>query len=328
MATEIYIVSGFLGAGKTTLIQKLLREAFQGQRVAIIENDFGEISIDAAVLRSGGFEVREMNSGCICCSLSGNFVGALTELLERFEPETVIIEPSGVGKLSDVVRVCSDKRIVSQAHVAAKITVADARRCRMYLDNFGEFFEDQIMNADVVVLSRTDGYSGTADAVRMIKQKNPRAAVISAPQNEVTAENILGSAISQSDGDGHNHTCAHNHGCVHAHHNHDDHDDHKDPSDHRVHSHTAEEAFQTVTVYTEKVFSQRELREAAREMECGAAGTVLRAKGIVRGKLGYWEFQYAAGDLVLRRTNTEGGVLCIIGRGLDRRRLTALCGGA
>ena len=146
MTTEIYIISGFLGAGKTTLIQKLIKESFQKDKVVLIENDFGEISIDAALLKSSGIEVKEINAGCICCSLSGDFVKAVKELLDRFHPDKIIIEPSGVGKLSDIVKACSDQRIQQLAKVKSKITIVDVKRCKVYLHNFGEFFEDQIEN--------------------------------------------------------------------------------------------------------------------------------------------------------------------------------------
>lgn len=182
MATEIYVISGFLGAGKTTLIQKLPKEAFDKEKVVLIENDFGEISVDAALLKSGGIEVKEINAGCICCSLSGDFVKALRELLDRFRPDTIIIEPSGVGKLSDIAKACSDPRILPLADVKAKITVADVKRCRMYLENFGEFFEDQIRNADLILLSRTEAFPDRIDdAYRLIKSLNEHVTILSAP---------------------------------------------------------------------------------------------------------------------------------------------------
>ncbi len=158
MATEIILVSGFLGAGKTTLVQKLLKEAFTGQRIALIENDFGEISIDAALLQTSGFQVREISSGCICCSLSGDFVKALKELLDACHPDRILIEPSGVGKLSDIIQACADARLRGLVRISRKITVVDVKRCAMYLENFGEFFEDQIRHTDAVVLSRVEAY--------------------------------------------------------------------------------------------------------------------------------------------------------------------------
>ena len=155
MAVDVFIVSGFLGAGKTTFIQKLMREVFRGVRLAVVENDFGEESVDASLLGTSGVLVTELNSGCICCSLSGDFVRAFLDMLGRFKPEKVIIEPSGVAKLSDVVRACEDPRIAQLAEVRGKITVVDASSCRKYADNFGEFFEDQIEHADTILLSRT-----------------------------------------------------------------------------------------------------------------------------------------------------------------------------
>lgn len=192
MAAEIYIISGFLGAGKTTLIQKLLKETFQKDKVALIENDFGEISVDAALLKSGGIEVKEINSGCICCSLFGDFVKALKELLNRFNPDKIIIEPSGVGKLSDIIRACSDSRIQPLAKVKTKITVVDVKRCKMYINNFGEFFEDQIQNADVVLLSRTEDFPDKInDAYNLVKGLNTHSSILSKPWSEITAKEIL-----------------------------------------------------------------------------------------------------------------------------------------
>ena len=180
MAAEIFVISGFLGAGKTTLIQKLLKEAFAKEKVALIENDFGEISVDAALLKSGGVEVREINSGCICCSLSGDFVKSLKELLDRFHPDKIVIEPSGVGKLSDIIKACSDPRILPHAEVKGKITIVDIKRYKMYLDNFGEFFEAQIQNADAVLISRVDDFPGRVNAAyEIVKGLNTHAVVFS-----------------------------------------------------------------------------------------------------------------------------------------------------
>ena len=192
MPAEIFIVSGFLGAGKTRLIQKLLRETFQNNKVVLIENDFGEISIDAALLKSGGIEVREINSGCICCSLAGNFLQALKEILDRFQPEKLLIEPSGVGKLSDVLTACNHTAIKPLAEIKRKITVVDVKRCKMYAENFGEFFEDQVKKADVVMLSRTDLFPDrTEDACRVIRSLNPGAALFSKPWDQIHAYEIL-----------------------------------------------------------------------------------------------------------------------------------------
>lgn len=192
MAAGIYIISGFLGAGKTTLIRKILKESFKKEKVVLIENDFGEISVDAALLKAGGVEVKEMNSGCICCSLSGDFVRALKEVAERFRPDIIIIEPSGVGKLSDVINACKDPELAALVKVRASITVADAKRCRMFHENFGEFFEDQIKNADVIILSRTDSAGEKLHtAYELVQNLNPKAFVYKTAWDSIKADDIL-----------------------------------------------------------------------------------------------------------------------------------------
>ena len=303
MATEIYVISGFLGAGKTTLIQKLLKEAFQKDNVVLIENDFGEISVDAALLKSGGVEVREINSGCICCSLSGDFVKALKELLDRFHPDIIIIEPSGVGKLSDIMKVCSDPRVQALTEVKAKITVVDVKRCKMYLDNFGEFFEDQIQNADVLILSRTGDFPDKVNSTcKLVKSLNAQAVILSEPWDEMRAEDIL---IPHPGSHEHGEQCDHMHGC-------------------HGHDHAAEEAFDTITIRTKGVFSIEDLKARISRLENNPKGTVLRAKGIVQSTGGYINVQYLPGDIQITNCATAGDMLCIIGRDLNRQELVSL----
>ncbi|MFT4104704.1 MAG: GTP-binding protein [Lacrimispora sp.] len=319
MSTEIFIISGFLGAGKTTLIQKLLKESFQNEKIVLIENDFGDISVDAALLKSGGIEVKEMNSGCICCSLSGDFIKALKELLDRFQPGKIIIEPSGVGKLSDIIKACSDPRILPLAKIRAKITVADVKRCNVYLNNFGEFFEDQIKNADTILLSRTDEFPDKIDgAQKLIKELNPLAAIFSKPWDQIPGNEILqGRHVHTSickcecrSAHGHlNHEHIHGHNCSCG------------------HNHAAEDVFDTVTIRTNHVFSMEDLKARVSNMERNAKGTVLRAKGIVRGPGGYINLQYLPGDIKMTESAARGDMVCIIGRDLNRQELCALFGG-
>ncbi|ADY54527.1 cobalamin synthesis protein P47K [Syntrophobotulus glycolicus DSM 8271] len=309
MATEIYVIAGFLGAGKTTLIQKLLRETFKKEKVVLIENDFGEISIDAALLRSGGIEVREINSGCICCSLSGDFVKALQELLDRFHPDKIVIEPSGVSKLSDIVKACSDPRLQPLAEVKGKITIVDANRCALYLDNFGEFFEDQIRNAGIILLSRTgDCPEEIKDVYKLIRDLNTHASILAKPWDQINAAEIL---FPQD------HCHEHTHGHEHIH----DHD-----CDHS-HNHSAEDIFDTVTIQTKRVFSPEELKARVAHMERITGGTVLRAKGILRTSGGYVNLQYLPGDIRITSCTTRGNTLCLIGRNLDRQELAGLFSG-
>ncbi len=318
MAAEIYIISGFLGAGKTTLIQKLLRETFSKEKMVLIENDFGEISVDAALLKSGGIEVKEINSGCICCSLSGDFVKAMKELLGRFHPNKIVIEPSGVGKLSDIIKACSDPRIQPFAKIKKKITVVDVKRCKQYLDNFGEFFEDQIQNADVVLLSRSEDFPDRVkDAHKLVRSLNAHAAIVSKPWDQINTAELL----HPHDHDHHEHTeHCHEHGCGCAHSGHD----HGHACEH---SHSAEEAFDTVTIRTKRVFSMEDLKARVSNMEQSAKGTILRAKGIVRSANGYINLQYLPGDIRITGCAVGGGMLCIIGRNLNRQELCALFGG-
>ncbi|HWQ75902.1 MAG TPA: CobW family GTP-binding protein [Syntrophomonas sp.] len=320
MTTEIYIISGFLGAGKTTLIQKLLKEAVAKEKVVLIENDFGDISVDAALLKSSRIEVKEINSGCICCSLSGDFIKALKEILDRFRPDKIIIEPSGVGKLSDIVKACSDPRIQPLANVKVKITVADVKRCQMYLENFGEFFEDQIQNADVILLSRTKDFPEKVNAAyEIIKGLNPHAAILSKPWSQINAAEILNTQNihrQHAEHGSHGQGC----GCKHHHsgHNH---------GHNCEHHHSAEETFDTVTIRTNQMFSIEDLKARVSNMERKAKGTIFRAKGIVRGPGGYINLQYLPGDIQITKSTVSGDMLCIIGRNLNRQELVGLFSG-
>ena len=191
--TKIDIISGFLGAGKTTFIKKLLEEAIVGEKVVLIENEFGEIGIDGGFLQDSGIEIREMNSGCICCSLVGDFGRSLSEVLTKYEPDRVIIEPSGVGKLSDVMKAVCDVAGEIDVVLNGSVTVVDAQKCKMYMKNFGEFFNNQIESAGTIVLSRTDVADAdkVAKAVELIREKNPKAAVVTTPIGRLTGAQLL-----------------------------------------------------------------------------------------------------------------------------------------
>ena len=191
--TKIDIISGFLGAGKTTFIKKLLKEAISGEKVVLIENEFGEIGIDGGFLQDAGIEIREMNSGCICCSLVGDFGKSLEEVLKTYTPDRVIIEPSGVGKLSDVMKAVCDVAGEIDVVLNGSITVVDAQKCKMYMKNFGEFFNNQIENAGMIVLSRTDVADAekVAKAVEMIREKNANAVIVTTPIDQLTGAQLL-----------------------------------------------------------------------------------------------------------------------------------------
>ncbi|MBP1557971.1 MAG: GTP-binding protein [Oscillospiraceae bacterium] len=245
--TTINIISGFLGAGKTTLIKKLLSEALQGQKVVLIENEFGEIGIDGGFLKEAGVEITEMNSGCICCSLVGDFGQALRKVLEDYHPDRILIEPSGVGKLSDVTKAVQDVAKDTDVSLGAAVTVADAGKCAMYMKNFGEFFNNQIENAGAIVLSRTQNQTPEklAKAVALLKEHNPNAPILTTNWEELTGAEILkvmeGNTIDLAAElmaeEEVCPVCGHHHDHDHEHHHHHDHDDCCCDHDHEHHHH-------------------------------------------------------------------------------------------
>lgn len=259
--TKIDIFSGFLGAGKTTLIKKLIKEAFQGEKIVLIENEFGEIGIDGGFMREAGIQVNELNSGCICCSLVGDFREALKKVVETYHPDRILIEPSGVGKLSDVTRAVEGVGETLPVSLNSFVTVADVNKVKMYMKNFGEFYDDQISHASCIILSRT----GTADekkiaaAVALIQEKNPTATIVTTDWNELTGAQIVSvmdgkrdlvaellseaqaSNAAHADEDEEEHHHHHHdhdedgHECCHHHHDHDDDDDDEDEHEHHHH---------------------------------------------------------------------------------------------
>ena len=231
--TKIDIFSGFLGAGKTTLIKKLLKEALSGEKVVLIENEFGEIGIDGGFMKEAGIEVTEMNSGCICCSLVGDFGEALRKVIDQYHPDRILIEPSGVGKLSDVIRAVEGvEKDIPEAEMGSFVTVADAGKCRMYVKNFGEFFLNQIEYAGTILLSRTQGMSQEKleAVVAMLREHNAKARIITTPWDDISGETIL--AAMQDDHD----LAADMLATVMAEH-HDDEDDDDDEDEHEHHHH-------------------------------------------------------------------------------------------
>ena len=258
--TKIDIFSGFLGAGKTTLIKKLIKEAFQGEKIVLIENEFGEIGLDGGFMREAGIQVNELNSGCICCSLVGDFREALKKVVETYHPDRILIEPSGVGKLSDVTRAVEGVGETLPVSLNSFVTVADVNKVKMYMKNFGEFYDDQISHASCIILSRT----GSADekkvaaAVALIQEKNPTATIVTTDWNELTGAQIVSvmdgkrdlvaellseaqasnAAHADEDEEEHHHHHDHDedgHECCHHHHDHDDDDDDEDEHEHHHH---------------------------------------------------------------------------------------------
>lgn len=264
--TKIDIFSGFLGAGKTTLIKKLLKEALSGEKVVLIENEFGEIGIDGGFMKEAGIQVTEMNSGCICCSLVGDFGKALRQVIDQYHPDRILIEPSGVGKLSDVIRAVEGvEKDIPEAEMGSFVTVADAGKCRMYVKNFGEFFLNQIEYAGTILLSRTQGMSQEKleAVVALLREHNAKARIITTPWDEISGETILAAmqddhdlaadmlatVLAEHHDDDDDDECCHHHHhdhdddddecCHHHHHDHDD--DDEDEHEHHHHDHEDDE---------------------------------------------------------------------------------------
>ena len=301
--TKIDIISGFLGAGKTTLIKKLLQESFKGEKVVLIENEFGEIGIDGGFLKDAGVEITEMNSGCICCSLVGDFGAALRQGLAQYTPDRIIIEPSGVGKLSDVIAAVErvQNEVPDQMHLSSFVTVVDATKARIYMKNFGEFFNNQVEHASAILLSRTQGMDPAKleTAVKLLRQHNEKAAILTTPWDQLTGAQIieamagghslahqLMAEIAQEHGIehdddhcccGHDHHHDHEHHHDHDHHDHEHHHEHGDDCgcdactslnlhhdhghDHDHHHHHADEVFTSWGRETTRKYSREELQD-------------------------------------------------------------------
>ena len=333
--TKIDIFSGFLGAGKTTLIKKLIAEAYTGEKIVLIENEFGEIAIDGGFLKDSGVQINEMNSGCICCSLVGDFADALQKVLEQFHPDRILIEPSGVGKLSDVIRavqgVQSDELVLN-----GFTTVVDANKCKMYMKNFGEFFNNQVENASAIILSRTEGIRPEKldAAVALLREKNPTATIVTTPWTELDGKQILetmerrdtlsaelehlkAEAAEEDDED------------EHEHHHHDDDDEHEHECccGHHHHHHHADEVFTSWGTETPRKYTDDEIRTALDALiNEHRYGVVLRAKGIVPATDGGWiHFDYVPGESDVRRGSAQvTGRVCVIGSHLAEDALKEL----
>ena len=359
--TKIDIFSGFLGAGKTTLIKKLIAEAYTGEKIVLIENEFGEIAIDGGFLKDSGVQINEMNSGCICCSLVGDFADALQKVLAQFHPDRILIEPSGVGKLSDVIRavqgVQSDELMLN-----GFTTVVDANKCRMYMKNFGEFFNNQVENASAIILSRTEGIRPEKldAAVALLREKNPTATIVTTPWTELDGKQILQTmerrdtlsaelahlqaeaAEDEHEHEHHHHDHDEDDDDEHEHHHdHDDHDhdhccdhdhDHHDHDhccdhDHDHHHHHADEVFTSWGTETPRKYTDDEIRTALDALiNEHRYGVVLRAKGIVPATDGGWiHFDYVPGESDVRRGSAQvTGRVCVIGSHLAEDALKEL----
>lgn len=322
MAVKIDLISGFLGAGKSTLILKLLKEAFHEQCVAVIENEFGQIAIDGSLLRDYSIPVREISAGCICCSLQRDFRRTLSELLAQHRFDRIIIEPSGVGKLSDILRECASPSVRREAEPGMIAAVADALRAELYLKNFGEFYRDQIGYANAVLLSRTEQLPPERlEKIRtLLHNLNPRAAILTTPWDSLSGPEIVAAAEgtenlaamldslacdpyaeANADFDSHCHC-------------------------HDGHDHDAHEIFETWGIETAFRYSEQELREILSTLAGSAAGEIVRSKGFVASDGGAWlRFDAVPGESRLCPCRPcPTGRICVIGRHLNREELSRL----
>lgn len=342
--TKIDIISGFLGAGKTTLIKKLLSDAYKGEQVVLIENEFGEIGIDGGFLKEAGIEIREMNSGCICCSLVGDFGKSLHEVVDTYHPDRILIEPSGVGKLSDVIKAVQDVQGEIDAELNSFTTVVDVTKCKIYRKNFGEFFSNQIEYAGAVILSRTDKAKPEKiqESVALLRELNEKAPIITTPIEQLPGEKILETMESSKSledellaevaKEAHDHEHHHHHDheeCDHEHHHHHDHEecDHEHHHhDHEEHHH-ADEVFTSWGKETIHTYTKDEVSAILKTLEeDGSYGNVLRAKGMVAGADGEWiYFDMVPEEHEVRTGAPEyTGRICVIGAELNEDKLAEL----
>ena len=338
--TKIDIFSGFLGAGKTTLIKKLIAEAYTGEQLVLIENEFGEIGIDGGFLQEAGINITEMNSGCICCSLVGDFGKALRQVMDTYHPDRILIEPSGVGKLSDVIRAVQDLQMPDVV-LNGFTTVVDAAKAKMYMKNFGEFFNNQVEHASAIILSRTGGMKqDKLDAcVALLREKNPTATIVTTPWDELDGKQLLAAmerrdtlsaALEELAEEQEHHHHHHEHGeecgCHDQEHHHHEHGEECGCGCHDHEHHHADEVFTSWGRETAHPYEQQELAAALQALDTGDYGQVLRAKGIVAGTDGKWlHFDYVPGEVEVR-TGAAGvtGRLCVIGAELKENALTSL----
>ena len=363
-ATKIDIISGFLGAGKTTLIKKLLKDAFQGEQVVLIENEFGEIGIDGGFLKEAGIEIREMNSGCICCSLVGDFGASLKEVVSKYHPDRILIEPSGVGKLSDVIKAVQGVQEETGLVLNSYTTVVDAKKCKMYMRNFGEFFNNQVEYAGAIIMSRTDivDEAKAQAAMELLRGINSKAAIITTPIEKLEGKKILEvmehpvsleeelmkeeevcpecghvheDGHHHHDHEEHEHHHDHDHECGCGHdHEHEHHHDHDhecgcghDHHDH--HHHHADEVFTSWGKETVKKFTRENLEKILETLSATEEyGIILRAKGMLPAEDGTWIYF----DMVPEETEIREGApeytgrLCVIGSKLNEDKLAELFG--
>lgn len=324
--TKVDIISGFLGAGKTTFIKLLIENVFAGEKLVLIENEFGEIGIDGGFLKDAGIEITEMNSGCICCTLVGDFSKALRKVIEEYHPDRVLIEPSGVGKLSDVSKAIEHVKKEADIEIEGRITIVDGKKAKLYLKNFGEFFKDQVAYANTIVVSRTQMMEDHSieECVKMLREENKEASIISTSWDKLSKEAIEHALSPDTQLEGIFEeekcpVCSHEHhhegacGCGHEHHHH--------------HHHHADEIFTSWGQETAHKYTEEELDFLLKALsETEGYGTILRAKGIVELENGSWkQFDLVPQEYEVRESTADyTGRLCVIGTDLKEDELTEL----
>lgn len=356
---KIDIFSGFLGAGKTTLVKKLINEAYKGEKLVLIENEFGEIGIDGGFLKEAGIEINEMNSGCICCSLVGDFGKAIQKVIDDFAPERILIEPSGVGKLSDIVEAVENLHL-ENVKINALVTVVDAKKAKIFIKNFGEFFNNQIESAKTIVMSHTAGMAEDRleKAVALVREHNADATLITTDWDQLTGAQIL-EAMEPCEICGEHHDHDHDHHHEHEHHHHHDHDEHCDCGhdhhdhdhdhhhdhdhdhehhhehgcscgcghDHDHHHHHADEVFDSIGIETTKKFTAEKIAAVLEALEDEHEyGIILRAKGIVEAQDGTWiHFDYVPGEPDIRTGGADIiGKIVVIGSKVEKEKIHQL----
>ena len=303
--TDIYIISGFLGAGKTTFIQNLLKQIPKNEKVVIIENDFGEINFDASLLSQCGYEVKALNSGCICCSIYENFVESLVDIVKQFQPDKIIIEPSGVSKLSDVEKACAKAQNIEQMQLVQKFTIVDVSQFQIYVNNFGEFFEDQIKHADQIFLSKVSEHpEHTKYVEQQLRNYNCCAEIWSKPFEDIDYHIVLAPSSSVK--------CH----CSHQEHVHTPCNCH-----HHEHHHSAKDSFQTFTIRFKNHMSQKKMQEFIVSLEKMKDICILRAKGIIQEGDHYLKVQYTPNQLSFEKTELKGNYICLIGTNVDDEKI-------
>ena len=357
--TKIDIISGFLGAGKTTLIKKLIGEALGNEKIVLIENEFGEIGIDGGFLKDAGIEITEMNSGCICCSLVGDFGTALKDVIDKYSPERIIIEPSGVGKLSDVMKAVLDVKEKADIELNSTTVVVDCLKAKMYMKNFGEFFNNQVESAGCIILSRTQNASKEKldTCMALMREHNADAEIVTTPWDNIEGTTILHAiehintldaliADVKSAHDGHEHyhdgeCCHHEHEhdhehhhdgeCCHHEHEHDHEHHHDGECCHHDHGHEghhhADDVFTSWGKETARVYTEDELKEALVKLsETDEYGIILRAKGMIPCDNGKWMYyDLTPGEYEIREGQADyTGKLCVIGTDLKEDKLAGL----